>query len=170
MIQIWSRTVESLSFAIPWRYFKDAASNPCQELTAYPSVIRDQIRDTFIENLRSLESVPGPHSSTRLRPAATTSCGKLSHASASDDPQATRAKTFQSSFFAAPSHFSSLFFLSPLSLPPWNHPLTTFSREIVASERVLSNSRINSLPFAALRFICSVSWLRAVTKFGKMAR
>lgn len=116
MIQIWSRTVESLSFAIPWRYFKDAASNPCQELTAYPSVIRDQIRDTFIENLRSLESVPGPHSSTRLRPAATTSCGKLSHASASDDPQATRAKTFQSSFFAAPSRFSSLFFLSPLFL------------------------------------------------------
>lgn len=90
---------------------------------------RDQIRDTFIENLLvpPREMFSRPTFEYKVVAAATTSCGKLSHASASDDPRATRAKTFQSSFFATspliPCLFPSLslFFFSPSRNQPSPH-------------------------------------------------
>lgn len=90
---------------------------------------RDQIRDTFIENLLvpPREMFSWPTFEYKVVAAATTSCGKLSHASASDDPRATRAKTFQSSFFATspliPCLFPSLslFFFSPSRNQPSPH-------------------------------------------------
>ena len=136
------------------------------------------IRDsrTFIENLaREFASLsPRRMFSAHIRvdtsspAAATTPCGKLSRAFV---PRATRAKTFQSSFSPSttpPSlpdrafSFSFLFYLYARSVEtnvadsqPWN----------CHANRVLSNSRINSLPCARVT-IHLLRWTQVCNKVG----